>query len=216
MGIACFGCAFSSTRTNLLRTGEFSVAARLQQKGEHMASVIRERLAEGFGLAICAAAVLWCLVFVLLKNRRERKQRLAASQREAVEARAQLQARAQATLHVDRGEQAPAALEEMRYLNPATEDGGQGIVLIAEENTAQRQLEAANGPLTVVHPNDTAMGAEVTYAARLCVMSFEQLLRYGIRRQPYLTVALMFGIGLAVGRAISRPERMIRMRSRWN
>ena len=123
----------------------------------HVVSVIGERLAEGFGLAICAAAVLWCLVFVLLRNRRERGQRLATSQREALEARAQLQARARATLHVDRGEQGTAALN-----NPGIEDRGQGIVFIADENTARGQLEAANGPLTVAHPNDREVGGDVT------------------------------------------------------
>ena len=166
--------------------------------------IFGERLADGFGLAVCAAAVLWSLVFVLLKNRREREQLLAASQREALEAGAQLQARARATLRVDRGEQGPAALEEAtQYLNPGTEDRGQGIVVIAEENTARRQLGAANGPLKVAHANETGRCADESYAARLCSMSFEQLLRYGIQRQPYLALALMFGIGLALGRAIS-------------
>ena len=177
-----------------------------------MASAVDERLVQAIAFASCFAAILWYIVFILRKHRRKREQDIRAEQQAALVARAQLQARAQTTLQADRVEQGTAAVAEAtRYSkHSGTEDRRQGIVSMAHEKRGYRPLEPANDPLKDAHANNRDMGADVTYAARLCPMSFEQLLRYGIHRQPYLAVALMCGIGFAFARAISPRSRPLK------
>ena len=136
-----------------------------------------DRWATGIVIAICFVAVWWWLVVVLSRKRNEREQRRSVREREAKQAKMQLQARAQATVRVDRGEESIRCEPD------------------SESNICDRPWLELAGELK---PGST--GPHTTSPRHKQAVSFAQALRYGIRAHPYLAMALLLAIGVAVSR----------------
>jgi uncharacterized protein YjbJ (UPF0337 family) len=81
---------------------------------------------------------------------------------------------------------------------------GVGAALGDVKTEWEGKMERAQGNLQDMYGQTKDSIADATYAAGRQVMTYEDSLRQGIREQPYLAMAVAFGIGICLGHLTAR------------